>query len=189
MQSLLVSGQTRISDLTTAWKDKIDDGNKNNHSSVPMDVDDDDVFGEVKAPDANGDAHDATAADTVVKDKDGLNSILYRLVKAELIDVVHTKSFESPLDVVAAVEKEVADKYFPAGVKGGKGKIDFQEKVAESLRHIRGESKSLKRKLEQNGGESAKRQKLNGALNGAHDGNSDPTLNVSSSEKFVSSLR
>lgn len=176
MQSLLVSGQTRISDLTRAWKDKIDDGNKNNHSSVPMDVDDDDVFGEVKAPDANGNAHDATAADTAVKDKDELNSILCRLVKAELIDVVHAKSFQSPQDIVAAVEKEVTDKYFPAGVKGGKGKIDFQEKVAESLRHIRGESKSLKRKLEQND-DSAKRQKLNGALNGVHEGSLDPTLN------------
>lgn len=100
-----------------------------------------------------------------------------------MIDVVHAKSFESPQDVLKTVEKEVIDKYFPTGVKGNKAKVELQEKIAEGLRKVRGEAKSLKRKLEQNGS-AAKRRKLmaglgGGAANGVHDEDMDPALDVS----------
>jgi DNA-directed RNA polymerase III subunit RPC3 len=80
------------------------------------------------------------------------------------------------------VEKEVMDKYFPAGVKGNKAKIEYQDRLAEALRKVRGESKSLKRKLEQNGS-AAKRRKLFSGMGMANGGDEeedlDPALDVS----------
>jgi DNA-directed RNA polymerase III subunit RPC3 len=182
MQSLLVSGQTRVSDLVAAYQEKI------NHLNSMMQQDDDEDFPGPKANGVNGHSHAAKKVESMVKSTAQLNSIICRLVEAELIDVVHSKTFQSHPDVVKALEKEITDKYFPGGVKGGRGKIEFQEKMAEALRKVRSESKSLKRKLEQNG-TAAKRRKLfagvaaangtNGTTNGVHDDELDPALDVS----------
>ncbi|KAK0626944.1 RNA polymerase III subunit RPC82-domain-containing protein [Immersiella caudata] len=179
MQSLLASGQTRVADLVAAYQEKI------NHLNSAMQQDDDEDFPDLKANGVNGHPHAAKKCDPMVKSTAQLNSIICRLVEAELIDVVHSKTFQSQPDVVKALEKEVTDKHFPGGVKGGRGKIEFQEKMAEALRKVRSESKSLKRKLEQNG-TAAKRRKLfagvaaangtNGTTNGVHDEELDPAL-------------
>lgn len=174
MQSLLLSGQTRISDLVAAYQEKIQHGSK-----AGAIVDGDDPF-LVETNGVNGDGPPAKRAGPLVKSTAHLNSIICRLVEAELVDVVHAKTFESAPNVLKAVEKEVMDKYFPAGVKGNKAKIEVQERIAEGLRKVRSESKSLKRKLEQNG-TAAKRRKLlagMGMANGVHDGDMDPALDV-----------
>jgi DNA-directed RNA polymerase III subunit RPC3 len=187
IQSLLVSGQTRVADLVTAYQEKID------HLNSVMQQDDDEDFPDPKPNGVNGHSNVSRKSDSMVKSTAQLNSVICRLVEAELIDVVHSKTFQSQPDIVKALEKEVTDKYFPGGVKGGRGKIEFQEKMAEALRKVRNESKSLKRKLEQNG-TAAKRRKLfagietangtngmNGVSNGVHEEELDPALDVSGS--------
>ncbi|KAL2147966.1 hypothetical protein VTI28DRAFT_21 [Corynascus sepedonium] len=172
MQSLLLSGQTRISDLVAAYQEKIEQANK----SAPGDGDDGDFGAEPNG--VNGDSQSTKNAGPLVKSTAHLNTILCRLVEAELIDVVHAKSFESSEDILKTVEKEVMAKYFPGGVKGNKAKVELQERIAEGLRKVRGESKSLKRKLEQNGTAAKRRRLLSGisAVNGVHDEDMDPAL-------------
>ncbi|KAK4248590.1 RNA polymerase III subunit RPC82-domain-containing protein [Corynascus novoguineensis] len=172
MQSLLLSGQTRISDLVAAYQEKIEQANK----SAPGVGDDGDFGAEPNG--ADGDSQSTKSGGPLVKSTAHLNTILCRLVEAELIDVVHAKSFESSEDILKTVEKEVMAKYFPGGVKGNKAKAEFQERIAEGLRKVRGESKSLKRKLEQNGTAAKRRRLLSGisAVNGVHDEDMDPAL-------------
>lgn len=175
MQSLLLSGQTRISDLVAAYQDKIDHANK-----AAALIGDDDDFGP-EPTGVNGDSSGAKKPGRLVKSTAHLNSIICRLVEAEVIDVVHEKTFESSQDILKVVEKEVMDTYFSGGVKGNKAKIEVQGRIAEGLRKVRGESKSLKRKLEQNGSAS-KRRKLFagiGMSNGVQDEEMDPALDVS----------
>lgn len=175
MQNLLLSGQTRISDLVAAYQEKIDQANK-----AAADTGDGDDLGP-ETNGVNGDSQGSKKPGAPIKSTAHLNSIICRLVEAELIDVVHSKTFESPQDILKIVEKEVMDKYFPGGVKGNKAKIEVQERIADGLRKVRRESKSLKRKLEQNGS-AAKRRKLFagiGMSNGAHDEDVDPALDVS----------
>jgi DNA-directed RNA polymerase III subunit RPC3 len=175
MQSLLLSGQTRISDLVAAYQEKIEHANK-----AAALIGDDDDFG-TETNGVNGESQPVKKAGLLVKSTAHLNSIICRLAEAELIDFVHAKTFESSSDILKTVEKEVMDKYFPAGVKGNKAKIELQERMAEGLRKVRSESKSLKRKLEQNGS-AAKRRKLYAGIdmaNGAEDEDMDPALDVS----------
>ncbi|KAK0612861.1 DNA-directed RNA polymerase III subunit RPC3 [Bombardia bombarda] len=167
VQSLLLLGQTRISDLVAAYREKIASANQ-----AVIDKESN-VFDDAAA--TNGNSQPKKLNNLAVKSTAQLNSILCRLVEAELIDVVHDKSFQSPIDTYKAVEKEATDTFFPGGVKGGKAKIEFEEKIAEGLRKVRNESKLLKRKLEQNG-PAAKRRKLflnGGVANGAHDEEED----------------
>lgn len=174
MQSLLLSGQTRISDLVAAYETKIDQA-----SRAASLLAEHDGFG-AEANGVNGDAQSPKKPGLLVKSTAQLNSIICRLVEAELIDVVHAKTFECPQDVLKTVEKDVMDKYFPGGVKGNKAKAELQERIAEGLGKVRSESKSLKRKLEQNG-TAAKRRKIfagMGVSNGVHDDEVDPLLDV-----------
>ncbi|KXX81655.1 DNA-directed RNA polymerase III subunit RPC3 [Madurella mycetomatis] len=172
VQSLLLSGQTRVSDLIAAYQDKIDQANK----TAAINGEDDGLGVETNG--VNGDASPAKKSGLLVKSTAQLNSTICRLVEAQLIDVVHPKTFESPQDILKTVEKEVMDKHFPGGIKGNKAKVELQERIVEGLRKVRSESKSLKRKLEQNG-TTAKRRKLFtgvGVSNGAQDDDAEPTL-------------
>jgi DNA-directed RNA polymerase III subunit RPC3 len=175
MQSLLLLGQTRISDLKAAYEEKI---KRFNEAAQPSDAD-------IDMPD--GDAPPAPKKPTFpVKSIAHLNSIICRLVEAELVDVVHTRTFVSPEDIQRDVEAQVTKVKFPGGVKGGKGKQEFEEAVAMELRKVRRESKTLKRKLEDSGAGAAKRRKIihgagiNGVngINGDHEPEGDPVLDV-----------
>ncbi|KAK5660653.1 hypothetical protein OQA88_12017 [Cercophora sp. LCS_1] len=170
MQSLLLSGQTCIADLLEAYRVKIEKNAPKDNEGDPFDAVSNGV---------NGDSHGPKKLDAGFKSISQVNSAICRLVEAELVDVVHAKTFQSPTEIMKSVEKEVTDKFFPGGVKGTKGKIEYQNKLAEALQKVRGESKSLKRKLEQSGG-TAKRRRLgiNGNANGSHadDDEADPAL-------------
>lgn len=175
MQSLLLLGQTRISDLKAAYEEKIKRSiEAAQHANVDVDIVDAD------APPA------AKKSNLPVKSVAHLNSIICRLAEAELVDVVHGLTFVSPEDIQKDVEERVTRVKFPGGVKGGKGKVEFEEAVAMELCKIRRESKSLKRKLEESGATAVKRRKLlNGAgvtgvngVNGDTDADGDPVLDV-----------
>lgn len=158
MQNLLLLGQTRISDLVAAYQAKINLAN------------DDNAWLSDKKP------------ELVIKSKAQLNSVLCRLIEAELIDVVHSKTFKSVHEIEKQVHKEVMEFYFPNGMKGTKAKVEFEQKVAEGLRKVREESKTLKRKLAQNGGASKRRKVAVGnETNGApeEEEDLDPALDVS----------
>lgn len=156
MQNLLLSGQTRIGDLVVAYQERIEQDNKQKAAS----------------PD-----EESYKSNLLVKSTGQLNSIICRLVEAELIDQVTANTFESPEDILKKVEKEVNDKHFFGGVRGTKAKIEYQEKLAERLREVRSEPKSLKRKLEQNGSTAKRRKLLGGGMtNGLVEDEMDPAL-------------
>lgn len=170
MQSLLLLGQTRVSDLKAAYEEKI---KRSADAALAIKADADMV---------NGEGPPTPKKPTIaVKSAAQLNSIICRLAEAELVDVVHGLTFVSPDDIYKDVEERVTRVKFPGGVKGGKGKAEFEEAVAMELCKVRRESKSLKRKLEDSGASAAKRRKLlNGAgvngVNGDHEPEGDPVL-------------
>lgn len=145
MQNLLSLGQTRISDLTVAYQAKI-----NQRVRLALEKDSA-AHGEDGPNGVNGTFSQVVKGlDLPVKSSSELNSVLCRLVEADLVEVVHSKTFQTMDDTLYEVEKEVTA-LFPGGVKGTKGKMDFDEKVAARLAAIREESKTLKRKLESDG--------------------------------------
>lgn len=167
MQTILLVGQTRISDLKAAYEEKIRQSNAANADEV---MDDEEATPAAKK------------SQFPVKSMAHLNSIICRLIEAELVDVVHGRTFQSPDDILKDTQKQVADAKFPDGVKGaGKAKIEYDEAVAQELRKVRRESKYLKRKLEDGGSSAAKRRKLFSGVgaNGAQDGDADPIVDVS----------
>ncbi|KAB5585440.1 RNA polymerase III subunit RPC82-domain-containing protein [Coniochaeta sp. 2T2.1] len=171
MQSLLLLGQTRVLDLKAAYEDKM----KQSADAAQLANSDFDMNQDSQAP---------KKPTLPVKSVAHLNSIICRLAEAELVDVVHNLTFTSPEDIQKDVEERVTRVKFPGGVKGGKGKMEFDEAVAMELCKIRRESKTLKRKLEESGASIAKRRKLingggvNGVngVNGDHDVDADPVL-------------
>lgn len=181
MQSLLLLGQTRIEDLKAAYEEKIrqfDEATKPAEDEVVFD-------GEEAAP--------AAPKPTLpVQSTKKLNTILCRLVETELVEVVHVQTFVSPEDSYSDVSARVLKVKFPGGVKGGKGKQEYDEAVAMELRKIRRESKTLKRKLEESGSAAKRRKLLNGAaingangVNGEHEPEGDPVLDVSVSSGLL----
>lgn len=175
MQSLLLLGQTRVSDLKAAYEEKIQ---RSNEAARLLD-------GEASLEDGDN-APAAKKSTALVKSIAHLNSIICRLAEAELVDVVHGRTFVSPEDIYKDVEAQVTRVKFPNGVKGGKGKQEFDEAVAIELRKVRRESKTLKRKLDDAGSAAKRRKLLNGAgvngvngTNGHHEPEGDPVLDVS----------
>lgn len=166
MQTILFAGQTRISDLKAAYEEKI------RQSNVPNT--DEDALDDESKPAAKKNTFP-------IKSMAHLNSIICRIIESELVDVVHARTFNSPEDIVKDVQKQVAEAKFPEGVKGGaKAKTEYDEAVAQELRKVRGESKYLKRKLDDGGASAAKRRKLLSGMgvNGAQDGDADPVVDV-----------
>lgn len=162
MQSLLLLGQTRLFDLISAYQDKI---SKSIKSALEKEEATDELGDKIYASSGQG----IENLDIVVKSSSELKSVLCRLAEAELIQVVHRRTCQSLEDIYKDVERDVLNK-FPNGVKGAKGKSEFDDKVAASLRALREESMTLKRKLEREGVSSTasavKRRKL---LNGNHE--------------------
>ena len=192
MQNLFILGQTRLGDLVDAYQGNIDSV-ANAAGAADVFADEEEAKPETNGGDGpvpngtngtNGESsHPKRRDDLVIKSTAHLNSVICNLVKADLVEVLHRRTFQSPEDTYKEICDEVEKKHFPLGVKGGKGKQEYEDRVAEYLRKVRGDSKTLKRRLEQNGTGSAKRRKLfNGhGTNGAHEEEShdmDPHLDV-----------
>lgn len=177
MQSLLILGQTRIGDLTAAYEQKI-----RQHEATTKAAEDENVFVDEEPPTA------ALKPTLPVGSTKKLNALLCRLVEMELVEVVHFQTFVSPEDIYKDVSERVLKVKFPGGVKGGKGKLEYDEAIAMELRKIRRESKTLKRKLQESGGAAKRRKLLNGVgigvngvngVNGDNETEGDPVLDVS----------
>ncbi|KAK4662579.1 RNA polymerase III subunit C82 [Podospora pseudopauciseta] len=177
MQTIILTGLTRVGDLVDAYQNRID---RMNRIKEKLKAEEDPFGNGVESHEVNGEPKpkptpQSSKSDPLISSIADLNKIIYKLVEAELLIGVHKTSFESPEDLLATIESDIQKTYPGGEVKGNKAKAEYKDKVAEALRKNRSESRSLKRKLEQNG-LSAKRRKLfDGAAsaNGTPDGEMD----------------
>ncbi|KAF4447950.1 DNA-directed RNA polymerase III subunit RPC3 [Fusarium austroafricanum] len=149
-QTLMQLGHARIADLSQA-------------------------FGS-RAPKINGHANgDHDSHDGLIESENHLNSVLVRLIRAEIVETVRPESFRNPKDAYREIEDDVT-KPRP-GEKVTKGKVEAQREVIERSRNYRDQSKTLKRQLDMSGGPKPKRRRLaNGASQNGH-GYDAPRLN------------
>ncbi|CAK7566585.1 MAG: RNA polymerase III subunit C82 [Sporothrix epigloea] len=180
MQSMFALGHTRIADLKEAYKAKID-------KAAAMD--NDGTTG-TSYRYANGDQEEAytngntphqdasqTSRNNAIRSLNHLNSVLCRLIHAEVVEVVTPASFKSFPDRQSEAREKVMTTYFPDGVRGAKKK-EFETRMSEELYNLRDEPRKLKRTLQSNGGGLQKLRKLlNGdKSNGFHSDERDPPL-------------
>lgn len=144
VQTLMLLGHARIADLSQA-------------------------FGS-RAPKTNGHTNgDHESHNGPIESESHLNSVLGRLIRAEIIETVRPEGFQNPSDVYRDIEDE-ATKTRP-GEKLAKNKGEVQRQIMEKFREFRDQSKILKRQLDQTGGFAPKRRKLsNGAAENGHGG-------------------
>ncbi|KAK4175705.1 putative DNA-directed RNA polymerase III chain RPC82 [Triangularia setosa] len=180
MQTIILTGQTRVGDLVDAYQKRIDRVNRVKEALMTEDpfgngTDSHELNSDISPETKPEPTSPSKKPDLLISSTAQLKSIICRLVDAELLNAVHKTTYESPEDLLATVESDITRTYPGGEVKGNKAKAEYKDKVAEALRNHRNESKSLKRKLEQNG-LSAKRRKLyDGAAsaNGTPDGEMD----------------
>ncbi|ORY63960.1 RNA polymerase III subunit RPC82-domain-containing protein [Pseudomassariella vexata] len=112
---------------------------------------------------ANG-AANGISSDTADNDSDYEGEALdmvAQLIAVGILEPVNARTFQSPEDVRAGIEKDIMESY-PSGVRGAKQKADFFQKSAEAWKEYQDESRELKRQLEGHYlfGPGAKRRKL-----------------------------
>ncbi|CAK7209406.1 RNA polymerase III subunit C82 [Sporothrix curviconia] len=186
MQSMFALGHTRIADLKEAYKANIDkadaakngangaNGTSNGHTN-----------GHHAEGYTNGDTlhHDGAKPPSrgpgpAIRSLEHLNSVLCRLVHAEVLEVVTAASFKSFPDRQSETREKVKTTYFSDGIRGLKKKEEFETRVSEELYNLRDEPRKLKRTLQTNGrGRQKLRKLLNGdKSNGFYDDDRDPPL-------------
>ncbi len=162
VQSLQSLGQARVSDLQAAYRAKIQKRDKTQEDgAADTSAPDEDAFPRWKAGD--------------VRSVDHLNVLLRQLFRADVVEVITLKSFQTAADSRREVEDEVTKKHFAEGVKGTKQKELHAQMVSRHLREIREMPKRVKRALDRNGHNWSKLRKLvNGDVaNGYHDGDDE----------------
>ena len=154
VQTLMMLGHARIADLTHAFRSR--------------------------GPKVNGHINgDSESPNRMIESGHQLNTVLTRLIQAEILETVRSDSFRNPNDVYREIEEEVTK---PApGERATKIKADTQRMLIERLRTFRDQGKMLKRSLDQSGNFSSKRRKLvNGNSQNGHTHEYEaPQLNVS----------
>lgn len=83
-----------------------------------------------------------------VRSLEHLDEILCRLIQVDLVTSVAENSFRSWEDTKKAVEEEITKNFFSGGVRGTKGKEEYNSKLSKRLREVRDEPLGLKRKLQ-----------------------------------------
>ncbi|KAH6900099.1 RNA polymerase III subunit RPC82-domain-containing protein [Thelonectria olida] len=152
IQTLMLLGHARIGDLSQA-------------------------FGS-RAPKINGHTNgDHDPHDGLIESENHLNSVLGRLLRAEIIETIRPESFRNPTDVY----REICDDVLQTGPaeKATKNKGEAQRQIYERYRAFRDQGKTLKRQLANAGSFSSKRRKLeNGRAQNGHTYDEDaPHLN------------
>ncbi|ROW10665.1 hypothetical protein VPNG_05139 [Cytospora leucostoma] len=137
MQNLLSMGHAKVGDLRDAYQAKF--------KAARL------------VPAANGDAQheDEESTGSKKNSKTGLfvnslaqlDDVLCRLIQAELVAMVADDLFRSPEDRYKSVEEEIIKTFFSGGVRGSKGKEEYDSKMSKRLREMRDEPLSLKRTL------------------------------------------
>lgn len=132
-----------------------------------------------RGPKMNGHSNGVRdARNGLIESEHHLNSVLARLIQAEILETVRPDSFRNPADVYREIEDEVM-KTGP-GEKATKMKVEMQRQIMERFRTFRDQGKMLKRSLDHMNGPSSKRRKLanGGTQNGHSDDYDAPQLNV-----------
>lgn len=181
--NLLLLGHARIKDLADAYgvtpKDKGDAQTGADH-----------IYGDGLADGAGK----TESAKIHVKSVEQLHSILHQLLDKGYVQTVRKIHFRPSTDVNNEAERVVKQTKFPDGVKGTRGKLEYQTELNNYKRRLRDESDDatqpesslagLKRSSSISISQSRKRQKLgaqshtalNGYINGANDEDSEVTL-------------
>lgn len=156
IQTLMLLGHARIADLAQAFGSRV--SKVNGHT--------------------NG-THESRNG--LIQSEDHLNSVLGRLIQAEIIETVRPDSFRNPKDVYQEIEDDVL-KAAPGEKATSKNKAEAQRQIMERFRNFRDQGKTLKRQLDQSRGIGFKRRKLaNGKSQNEHlddDEYDAPQLNV-----------
>ncbi|KAH7155320.1 RNA polymerase III subunit RPC82-domain-containing protein [Dactylonectria estremocensis] len=143
VQTLMLLGHARIADLAQA-------------------------FGS-RAPKTNGHMngnHDSHSG--LIESENHLNSVLGRLLRAEIIETARPDSFRNPTDVRREIEDDVL-KTAPGEKAASKNKAESQRQIIDRLRTFRDQGRMLKRQLDATGGFVSKRRKLeNGRTQNGH---------------------
>ncbi|KAI5462199.1 RNA polymerase III Rpc82, C-terminal [Mariannaea sp. PMI_226] len=151
IQTLMLLGHARIGDLSQA-------------------------FGS-RAPKINGHTNgDHESHNGLIESESHLNSVLGRLLRAEIIETVRPDSFRNPTDV----HREICDEVLKTGPgeKATKNKGEAQRQIFERYRTFRDQGLTLKRQLDRAGGMGPKRRKLeNGRAQNGYTEEDAPHLN------------
>lgn len=154
MLNLLSMGHIQIEDLRDAYQAKFKQaaqvsGATNGHTNgntndEDEDEDEDDPFADpdepkVTKPDDNTGLH--------IRSLQELDEVLAHLIQTELVCCVAESSFRNWDDIRKLEEDKILASDFPGGVRGGKGKEDYDNKVAKRLREVRDEPLRLKGKI------------------------------------------
>lgn len=175
VQNLLSMGHTKVENLREAYATKfkqaerliaVTNGTTNGHSE----------HDEADNKDAPVDKRTGLT----VRSLEHLDEILCRLIQVELVTDVSESSFRSWEDTKSAVEEEVKRNFFPGGVRGTKGKEEFNAKLSKRLGEVRDEPLNLKRKLQAKL-QMNKRRKVSewNSVNASFDDDSELIIDVS----------
>lgn len=184
MQNLLSMGHIKVEHLREAYQAKLKqaappstaaNGHTNGHTDD--DDDNDDPFADPNQP---KDQKPDLKTGLHIRSLQELDEVLARLIQAELVCCVTETSFHSWEDTVKLEEDKIRTSEFPNGVRGGKGKEDFDNRVSKRLREVRDEPLSLKDKVEAKT-QLNKRRKLSSwsSVNTGPDGSDNAVIDVS----------
>lgn len=193
MLNLLSMGHTQLEHLRDAYEAKFKQAallstavnghtNGNSHEDDEEDPFADPHEPKVEKPDKKTGLH--------IKNLQELDETLGRLIQTEMVCCVTESSFRSWDDTRKLEEDKIRERDFPGGVRGGKGKEDFDNKVAKRLREVRDEPLGLKSKVHAKALVN-KRRKVSGwnSVNSVlEDSDSGLTMNVSRSRRVSEAL-
>ncbi|CAN8103956.1 unnamed protein product [Discula destructiva] len=152
MQNLLSMGHIQVEHLRDAYEAKFKQAAllstaSNGHSNGAADGDkeDDDPFADPDEPKPSK-ADNKTGLH--IKSLQELDEVLACMIQAELVCCVTESSFRSWDDTRKLEEDTIRARDFSGGVRGGKGKEDFDSRVSKRLREVRDEPLSLKDKVQ-----------------------------------------
>lgn len=153
MQNLLSMGHIKVEDLRDAYQAKFKQAallstatnGHTNGDTINEDGDEDDPFVDpdqpkVKKPDSKTGLH--------IKSLQELDDVLVCMIQAELVCRIAESSLRSPDDIRKVEEDNIRTRDFPGGIRGGKGKEDYDNRVSKRLREVRDEPLSLKNKVQ-----------------------------------------
>lgn len=152
MLNLLSMGHFQVEHLRDAYEAKFKqaallskgtNGHTNGNTN-DEDEEDDDPFADPDEPKA---AKPDDKTGLHIRSLQELDEVLAHMIQTEMVCCVVESSFRNWDDIRKFEEDTIRARDFPGGVRGGKGKEDFDNKVAKRLREVRDEPLSLKGKI------------------------------------------
>lgn len=152
MLNLLTMGHIPVEYLRDAYEAKFKQagrhsGATNGHTNGDAHNDDEDEVDPFADPDEPRIAKPDDKTGLHIGSLQELDEVLAHLIQTELVCCVVESSFRHWDDIRKLEEDTIMARDFPSGVRGGKGKEDYESKVARRLREVRDEPLSLKGKI------------------------------------------